>query len=153
MSVDGSAVPTSVAVPGGVALFTSSLDKANASLREVMLCGDEMGLRSSVFQYWRDGLCMVLMCYLSYIGELSTRGSWGKRPCAVALQRISLSFGVICWLQQRVHRPKLPQLQVPFCGDYWGCPMWRFLSGPGLRPSQARQARQAGATRIHLPLR
>ena len=48
MSVDGSAVPTSVAVPGGVALFTSSLDKANAFLKEVMLCGDEMGLRSSV---------------------------------------------------------------------------------------------------------
>ena len=120
MDVDGSTVPTSVAVPGGVALFTSSLDKANASLKEVMLCGDEMGLRSSVFRYWRDGPCMVLMCYLCYIGESSTRGSWGKCPCSVALQRISLSFGVIRWLQQRVHRLKLPQLQVPFCGDYWG---------------------------------
>ena len=126
MDVDGSTVPTSVAVPGGVALFTSSLDKANASLKEVMLCGDEMGLRSSVFRYWRDGPCMALMCYLSYIGESSTRGSWGKCPCSVTLQRISLSFGVIRWLQQRVHRLKLPQLQVPFCGDYWGCPMWGF---------------------------
>jgi hypothetical protein len=42
MEIDRSGVPTRVAVPGGVALFTSSLDKANASLKEVMLCGDEM---------------------------------------------------------------------------------------------------------------
>jgi hypothetical protein len=38
---DGDTLPTSVAVPGGVAFLTSSLERLNAAFREVISSGGE----------------------------------------------------------------------------------------------------------------
>lgn len=42
MNFDDRVLPTRVAVPGGVAFLTSSLDSANAALKEVMMADEEM---------------------------------------------------------------------------------------------------------------
>jgi len=89
---------------------------------------------------------MVFLTPLDYIDERATQGCWDGLGRSVALQRISIRLGLIDWVQQSVHWLNLPQLEVPFCGDDWGCPMWRRLSADSPRP---RWTRQAGLIREH----